>query len=120
MGLIDTDTFVRSVVESGFGVDFINRVTGLLMDTPTIEPTIDKDYLVSLIQEAVYDGESCKKLLDLVDKPQGEWELSAFQNDADVANGNYAFICSNCKHTDIHALTQTVPYCWWCGARMNK
>lgn len=49
----------------------------------------------------------------------GEWELSAFQNDADVANGNYAFICSNCEHTDIHALTQTVPYCWWCGARMK-
>ncbi len=54
-----------------------------------------------------------------IEPKQGEWKLSAFQNDADVANGNYAFICSNCEHTDIHALTQTVPYCWWCGARMK-
>ena len=34
------------------------------------KPTVDKDYLVSLIQEAVYDGEACKRLLDLVDRPQ--------------------------------------------------
>lgn len=53
------------------------------------------------------------------DRLQGEWELSAFQSEEDVANGNYAFICSNCEHTDIHALTQRVPYCWWCGARMK-
>jgi len=38
MRMIDADTFVRSVVKSGFGVEFINRVTALLIDTPTIEP----------------------------------------------------------------------------------
>lgn len=35
---IDADVFVINVVKSGFGVEFINRVTGLLIDTPTIEP----------------------------------------------------------------------------------
>jgi hypothetical protein len=40
---------------------------------PTAEPTVDKDYLVALIQEAVYDGEACKRLLDLVEPKQGEW-----------------------------------------------
>lgn len=35
---IDADVFVINVVKSGFGVEFINKVTGLLIDTPTIEP----------------------------------------------------------------------------------
>ena len=34
-------------------------------------PSIDKEYLTKLIQEAVYDGEACARLLDLVDRPQG-------------------------------------------------
>ena len=29
------------------------------------------------------------------------------------------FICSECGHWDIHARTQEVPYCWWCGAHME-
>ena len=33
--------------------------------------SVDKDYLMQLIQEAVYDGEACSRLLDLVDRPQG-------------------------------------------------
>lgn len=32
------------------------------------EPSVDKDYLMQLIQEAVYDGEACSRLLDLVDE----------------------------------------------------
>lgn len=38
MRLIDVDVFVKNVAKSGFGVEFINRVTALLIDTPTIEP----------------------------------------------------------------------------------
>lgn len=32
------------------------------------KPSVDKDYLMHLIQEAVYDGEACSRLLDLVDE----------------------------------------------------
>jgi hypothetical protein len=35
-------------------------------------PSVDKDYLISLIQEAVYDGEACARLMDMVDRPQGD------------------------------------------------
>lgn len=42
MRLIDADAFVKSVVKSGFGVDFINRVTALLIDAPIIEPKQDE------------------------------------------------------------------------------
>jgi len=54
-----------------------------------------------------------------VDRPQGKWLLSDLQSQADNDNGNYAYVCTNCNHTDIHAKTQKVPYCWWCGARMK-
>lgn len=37
-------------------------------------PTVDREYLIDLIQEAVYDGEACAKLIDLVDRPTG-WIL---------------------------------------------
>ena len=32
------------------------------------KPSVDKDYMMQLIQEAVYDGEACSRLLDLVDE----------------------------------------------------
>ena len=33
----------------------------------TARPTVDKDYLIRLIQEAVYDGDACERLIDMVD-----------------------------------------------------
>lgn len=27
--------------------------------------------------------------------------------------------CSKCWHRDTHSPTVDVPYCWFCGARMN-
>lgn len=53
------------------------------------------------------------------DRPQGKWILSDLQSQADNDNGNYAYVCTNCNHTDIHAKTQEVPFCWWCGAKMK-
>lgn len=53
------------------------------------------------------------------DRPQGKWVLSVVQHEEDTANGNYAYICSNCHHTDVHAKTMTVPFCWYCGAEME-
>ena len=33
-------------------------------------------------------------------------------------NGNAEYMCSECTHGDVHAETQIVPFCWWCGTRM--
>ena len=52
-------------------------------------------------------------------RAEGEWVISDIQLQEDNDNGNYAYVCTNCKHTDIHAKTQKVPYCWWCGAKMK-
>lgn len=69
--------------------------------------------------EAWYD--ILNAIADCEDKsrPQGKWLLSDLQSQADNDNGNYLYVCTNCNHTDIHAKTQKVPYCWWCGAKMK-
>lgn len=34
-------------------------------------------------------------------------------------NGNRNYECSKCHHSDVQAASMTVPYCWFCGARMR-
>ena len=50
----------------------------------------------------------------------GYWMLYENQNQDDVSNGNYLYVCSNCNHSDIHAKTVEVPFCWFCGAKMDE
>ena len=70
-------------------------------------PTVDKEYLIDLIQEAVYDGEACAKLIDLVDRPTGEW----------VEEDEYGdlLVCSECGFANDYKDN----YCPNCGARME-
>lgn len=66
-----------------------------------------------------YEARKTIRNLPSADRPQGKWLLSDLQYKEDNDNGNYAYVCTNCNHTDIHAKTQKVPYCWWCGAKMK-
>ena len=50
---------------------------------------------------------------------RGKWIRGEDQMVENIINGNYMFICSNCSHSDIHAKTVEVPYCWYCGADMR-
>lgn len=36
------------------------------------------------------------------------------------SNGNRIYECSECHHSDTQAATMIVPYCWYCGARMQE
>ena len=88
-------------------------------------PTVDKDYLMQLIQEAVYDGEACAKLLDLVDRPQGEWIPCTKKGLPLTELGRrerqkwYGYKCSNCNFVyKGNALTES-PFCQNCGAHMK-
>lgn len=53
------------------------------------------------------------------ERKTGRWILHENQRQEDVDNGNYLYICSECGKSDIHAKTQDVPFCWWCGAKME-
>lgn len=46
---------------------------------------------------------------------QQEWQRAE-----DLENGNKRYFCSICGAVDMHAVTQDVPYCWKCGAKMDR
>ena len=52
---------------------------------------------------------------DVVPAAKGKWKrISPPDND-----GNAIYRCSKCQHQDIHAIGCEVPYCWYCGTRME-
>jgi hypothetical protein len=55
---------------------------------------------------------------DVVERKTGKWILSEIQRQEDIENDNYQYYCSNCGNGDLHAKGMTVPYCWYCGAKM--
>ena len=77
------------------------------------KPTVDKDYLIKLIQEAVYDGEACGRLLDLVDRPQGEWIIHF----DDLFPAESTEECPIC-HAEQLINGNDDNFCPHCGARM--
>ena len=107
--------------------DYISRqdaIDALMNDSdwadaiPTIKslpsadrPTVDKEYLIDLIQEAVYDGEACAKLMDLVDRPTGEW--------IDYSDEGYVE-CPFCHSaTNCDGNKDELHFCFSCGAKMG-
>lgn len=54
------------------------------------------------------------------ERPKGHWMLCDNQRREDIENGNYMYTCTNCLHSDVHAKTVTVPFCWNCGAKMEE
>ncbi len=75
----------------------------------------DKDRLILLVGQLLIH----KKELE---RPTAEWILRPreLQDEIEVANGNYSYECSNCKHGDLQSKSVEVPYCWFCGAKMKK
>lgn len=84
---------------------------GIAYDMKQLDEILEHNKkLVGLIKEIPYEADPIRR---------GRWKLSEFQNETENANGNYRFECTCCKHLDIHARGVVVPYCWWCGARME-
>lgn len=87
---------------------------GFYVDT---RPTGDKEHLIDLIQEAVYDGEACAKLIDLVDRPTGEWIEDKYCDQH--------CICSNCggssgtQFDGVQLIPLKTKFCPNCGAYMR-
>jgi len=46
----------------------------------------------------------------------GHWEK---RSETDI-DGNAWYSCSECEHGDHHAEDVVVPYCWYCGAKMDE
>ena len=69
--------------------------------------------------DAVDVSEMCFDAADRLEKlakgKHGHW-MQVGEHDT---NDNAYFICSLCKHGDIHAKNAVVNYCWYCGAKMD-
>lgn len=91
----------------------IDSLLALIDDAPSVAPSIDKEYLVNLILESVYDGEACGRLLDMVDRPKGEWIENGKCYDVD---GTHYYTCSVCE-VDIPT-DDLYDFCPNCGAEM--
>lgn len=53
---------------------------------------------------------------DVRENVYGKWIP---KGEIDVDNNRY-FVCSNCQHGDTHAVGVEVPFCWYCGAKMEE
>lgn len=53
--------------------------------------------------------------VDAVPVRHGKWKLIRTED-----NGDGFYTCSNCDRGDIHSPLVSVPYCWYCGARMDE
>lgn len=72
---------------------------------------VSKDFQITDIRDR-------EKLLDEL-RPRGKW-IEEIVPVGLVGRGNGQYRCSNCQHGDVHAKTQEVPFCWYCGAKMDK
>lgn len=66
-----------------------------------------------------YTNEGCPTMYSNPERKKGKWIICDNQRQEDINNGNYMYTCTNCLRSDVHAKTQKVPYCWWCGAKME-
>lgn len=58
--------------------------------------------------------EEIRAIHDGMPQRTGYW----IKNGETDENGNAEYMCSECTHGDVHAETQIVPFCWWCGTKM--
>jgi hypothetical protein len=85
---------------------------------------IDADALIDKYQSEdsvdVFRYEVIKDLceaptVDAVPVRHGKWKLIRMED-----NGDGFYTCSNCDRGDIHSPLVSVPYCWYCGAKMDE
>lgn len=93
-----------------------------MMELPTAHRPVDE--WCTDCSEYDHDKHCCPRFNRVIrtaldERKQGKWIVHENQRQEDVDNGNYLYVCSECGKSDIHAKTQKVPFCWWCGARMD-
>ena len=99
-----------ALIDRAVAVDSVQRIKSL-----ATLPDNDAVVRMSAVEYVLYHLPSVEP-----ERPTGTWILVDNQRREDTVNGNYAYICSNCLYTDVHAKSVHVPYCWHCGAKMKE
>lgn len=69
-------------------------------------PIQDQDPILDAMDDCVVDAAPVV---------HGRW-INQSKPDGD---NNVTTSCSRCLHTDTHAVGMEVPFCWFCGAKMD-
>lgn len=78
------------------------------------------DFSACLTEEGAEANKMAVKALQQPERKKRKWILSDEQQQEDVDNGNYRFICSECGKSDIHSKAVIVSFCWNCGTDMRE
>ena len=101
MRLIDADALIKKLKSNSWDID---------------EWELPHEQVTAGLMANAYDRETVEEMptVDAVPVRHGKWELIRMED-----NGDGFYTCSNCDRGDIHSPLVTVPYCWYCGARMD-
>lgn len=91
MRLIDADAMRQDWLENGQN-EYVYD-TNAVLDSIDAQPTIDAELV-----------------------RHGRW----FKQTELDEDGNAWYLCSECGYGDKHAESVDVPFCWHCGAKMDK
>lgn len=120
MRLIDADALLDDLIFPT--KQFKTAFTELINDAPTIEAEpvkmmcnggyincpAHKDY-----ERGYKDGQAKAQMK--AEPKHGRWIEEGLVD----GNQNRYCRCSECGKGDTQAISQRVPYCWWCGAKMD-
>lgn len=102
MRLIDADTVVTIPVYD----DMLETIDTKKM---SIADAIDE-----------WSDEGCPSAVDAEPVKHGRWiKRSTVYSDFPY-DSIYNYLCSNCGYWHTHSADVEVPYCWHCGAKMDK
>ena len=93
---------------------------------------IDADAFDKMLSDVEIEAGKCRKYIlkgaintirgNLAKMPTIEPEQKTGKwipiGDVDSDN-NQLYECNQCHHSDLHAVNVDVPYCWYCGAKME-
>lgn len=115
MRLVDADKLKEDMIR---GCRRIGKEMGVVLPTSAFVNIIDKAPTIEYTFEEAFQKTVCEQELYCPKRPHGRWIEEPVPIGL-IGRGNGQYRCSNCQHGDIHAKTQEVPYCWYCGAKMD-
>lgn len=88
---------------------------------------IDADALIGVLHNVTFEDGTDREIVyqcielapTIEERKTGKWIWVGDEKYRDYSTGNATYKCSLCYHTDLRSRMQKVPYCWWCGAKME-
>ena len=72
------------------------------------------------IEYLTFVSKDGKRKREFAPVKHGHWIKGEKCNPEVASCHDYDWMCSECGHQDMHNENVKVPYCWHCGARMDK